>query len=177
MVLDQSANLEYNLYHIYNSWYIHQHWILDCWEIENVYCCIQVVNCWCVKLEITQCHRVAEVAFQTEVWSGLISAVYLSIVVVMHQFLCTLTTTADCLQYHFARKAAIWLLFTNHSHLSSLRSHHISNSMTHNCLLPLLFDSGIWIRHVVLHCLYCSSRTPCFCHFAHIKGEVHVGLF
>ena len=69
---------------------------------------IRVVHCQFRKVEHPECHRVAQVAFQAEVDSVVVSAVCVRLVEV-HLFLCASSMYADCFLCHCGKEGShLW---------------------------------------------------------------------
>ena len=76
-----------------------------------------------------------------------------------------------------AMKGSICLVLTKHGQVSFCCSLHLFMPWTLNTPLLLFLDFCARFLNLILIFLSCSWRKPAFGHFAHIKGEAHVGLF
>jgi len=76
-----------------------------------------------------------------------------------------------------ARKAARRLVLTKHCRVSLYRSLQLFVPRKLNTPLLLFSDLGAWFLNEIFRYLDCSARKAFFCHFGHIEGQAHVGLF
>jgi len=91
MVLDQSSNLENNLYCTCNPGQRHYDWKIELWELEYIDSHIQVVRLPFQRFDFSHCHQVAQVAFRAEVALNLVE---------VHPDLCDSSSSADSLGSH-----------------------------------------------------------------------------
>jgi len=75
-----------------------------------------------------------------------------------------------------ARKAAVYLIFTNHSLMSIYCCLHISVPGNFNSLYLLFSKFEVRCLDLVLRFRYCSVQNPAFCHFGHVQSKAYEGL-
>jgi len=78
---------------------------------------------------------------------------------------------------NLARKTAVCSKFPNHCRVSFYRSLHLVMPGKHNTLGLLCSNFSEWFLDQLWRFLNCGTRKPFFCHFGHIQGKTHVGLF
>jgi len=175
MFLQQPASLEWNLNCACCPRHMHQDWKTEHSEEEYVYTHIRAAHLQFGNSDLSHYHRWVLVAFCAEVALSLVLAVSIGLVEV-HPLLCASSTSAHLLLFHFGKKAAICLIFMNHSWKFFNHSLHIAISMKLDSLLPLFSDFGVMLIDQVLCFLYCGAQTPSFAYFAHIQGKDQVRL-
>jgi len=168
MFLYQSANLEYNLYRTCVPCHMHQDWKLS---VGNRSMYIHISGWHTVDFGTLSCliftrwHR----WHSRQRWHRL-----------SWRWPCSVATPA-CLRILccaiFARKAAVHLIFMNHSRVSFYCSLHLSMPRKLNSLRFFFLAFGVRLLDQVLCFLYCGPRKPSFGQLGHIQGKAHVGLF
>jgi len=174
--LHNEANLEWNNYRCCYYWYMHRASKLSIgnWSLSLCICGLHIVDQGTLSSHIVtgwlrwpsgQRWQCSWYRLFVSVWCRCTSSVVPPLCLrILHSAI-------------LARKAAVRVVFMEHSWVTFYCSLYLSMPKKLNSPLPLFRDFGARYLRWILCFFYQGARKPFFNHFGHIQGKVHVWLF